>query len=274
MSRELEAAVVVGLLWTVGCSSALPRERAREVAIQPPESEERPPAPDASNRATRGGRGETAPGPLPAGSDEPETAEQAFADLLESMGVRFLRDAKSLEIEGRVNMQKGLVEVFACAPDGKAHESVIVLDCVPSAVHAGLLALGLTPGTPVETGTAADYRPPTGDGVEVTVRWTGPRGEEITARAEDWIWNEKEGRSMAHCAWVFAGSFMQSATGDSEDLTYAANYVKSIVTTYHDPSSILENPFPDGRDDTVYYANEKAVPPVLTPVTAILRKAE
>jgi hypothetical protein len=186
--------------------------------------------------------------------------------------VKYFASEKRLEVAGRVNMQKGLVEVFACAPGGKTHESVVVLDCVPSGLHAGLLAMGLKPGKPVEEGTEAEYKPPTGDGVEIQVRWTsGDR--QATARAEDWVWNERDAAPMKHGAWVFAGSFMQEPTGNPEEATFAANYVKSLVTTYHDATSILENPFPEGRDDTVYYANERAVPAVGTPVTVVFTPA-
>jgi hypothetical protein len=63
-------------------------------------------------------------------------------------------------------------------------------------------------------------------------------------------------------------------SGKAEASTYAANYVKSLVTTYHDASSILENPHAQGVDDTVYYANERAVPPVGTPIRVTFRPAQ
>lgn len=207
------------------------------------------------------------------GRDGP-AADSAFGALLAEMGVRYLPGEGRVQVSGWVNMQSGLVEVFACAPEGKMHESVVVLDCVPSGLHAGLLALGLEPGTPVEHGTEADYKPPTGDEVIVEVRWQGPDGRLHTARAEDWIWNAEEERTMPHVAWIFTGSFMQSVTGDPQDATYGADYVKSLVTTYHDPTTILENPLAQGRDDTLYYVNEKAVPAGGTPVTVMFRQAD
>ena len=202
------------------------------------------------------------------GEQQPSAGE-ALQQLLASMGVRYLPAEQRLEVPGWVNMQSGLVEVFACAPEGKTHESVIVLDCVPSGLHAGLLALGLEPGAPVESSTAAEYRSPSGDRVEIQVRWVGADGATNTARAEDWIWDKKRAQAMEHAAWIFTGSFLQPTPGTPDAATYAANYVKSLVTTYHDSTSVLENPWPEGVDDTVYYSNEKAVPPVGTPVTAI-----
>lgn len=213
------------------------------------------------------------PAPPPAeGTESP--AEAQFQELLAGMGVRLLAAERRLEVNGWVNMQSGLVEVFACAPQGKTHEAVVVLDCVPRGLHAGLLALDLEPGTPVEFGTGDAYKPPTGDLVEIELRWKDAAGTQHAARAEDWVWDDKRKAPMPRGTWVFAGSFLQESPKADEPATYAADYVKSLVTTYHDASSILETSQIDGIDDTVYFSNEQAVPPVGTPVTAIFRRAK
>jgi len=206
---------------------------------------------------------------------EPDAGgREGLRQLLARMGVHCFFEERKLEVNGWVNMQAGLIEVFACTPQGKVHEAVVVLDCVPSGLHAGLLALGLEPGTPVETGTDGTYRPPTGDGVEIRVRTIGAGGEEACVRAEDWVWNRREEKAMEPCSWIFAGSFVQSLSDDPGQATYAADSVKSLVTTYHDATSILEIPDATGIDDTLYYANERAVPPAGTPVTVIFSPAE
>lgn len=257
-----------GILWIVclaafGCHSLDTRDSSalsgNEARVKPPANSEK-----------------SSPGGGPAGSiskEKDETPQEAFQRLLGQMGVQYLPAERKLEVAGWVNMQKGLVEVFACAPGGKTHESVVVLDCVPSGLHAGLLAIGLKPGTPVEMGTEGAYKRPTGAGVDVHVRWPGEDGKQHAARAEDWVWNKKDEHPMKHGAWIFAGSFMQPVTGKPEDSTYAANYVKSLVTTYHDATSILENPNSEGINDTLYYANEQAIPPVGTPLKVIFSPA-
>lgn len=205
-----------------------------------------------------------APSPSPEGT---------LQELLASMGVRYLPVERTLEVPGWVNMQSGPVEVFACAPEGKTHESVVVLDCVPSGLHAGLLALGLEPGQPVEGSTQAESREPRGDRVEIRVRWTGGDGEMRTVRAEDWIWDQKRGAAMEPTEWIFTGSLQLASPGVTGGGTYAANYVKSLVTTYRDATSVLENPWQDGVDDTAYYSNDKVVPPVGTAVTLVFSEA-
>lgn len=195
----------------------------------------------------------------------PAPVADDVVSLFKTMGVTLVPERGAVEVSGWVNMQSGLVEVFACSPGGKTHESVVVLDCVPRGLHAALLAIGLQPGTPVEEGTESDYRAPTGDGVEIWVRWNDADGKPCRARAESWIWDHAEQRAMPASAWIFAGSFEQKGPDGSD--VYAADYIKSLVTTYHDATSILENPLPGGIDDTLYYSNERAVPPVGTPVT-------
>src|SRR5262249_15583513 len=148
---------------------------------------------------------------------------------------------------------------------------------------AGLLAIGLKPGKPVQMGSQYDYgpatgnrqftAPATGDKVYVYVEWKDGDGAVRLARAEDWVWEVKAERPMRRIAWVYAGSFMQEVL-PGEGGTYAADYIKSLVTTYNDPTTILENPLPEGRDDTLYYSNEKAVPTPQTPVKAIFSPVE
>ena len=52
-------------------------------------------------------------------------------------------EKREIQIPGKVNMSSGLIEVFACAPFGKLHESVLVLDVVPYYLQVSLLLLGL-----------------------------------------------------------------------------------------------------------------------------------
>lgn len=192
--------------------------------------------------------------------------EPDLVALLAGMGVRLMPDAAALEVAGRVNMDRGPVEVFACAPGGKTHEAVVLMECVPSAVHAGLLALGLEPGRPFARDADGAVQAPTGDGVRVALRWTDAAGEAREARAEDWVWDVPAGRAMEHAAWIFAGSYERSRRDGSGGTRYAADSVGSLVAIYHDASAVLENPWP-GADDTRYHANVHAVPPVGTPLT-------
>ncbi len=204
---------------------------------------------------------------------EASPARAGLGDLLAELGVSWLPREECLEISGWVNLQDGAIEVFACTPGGKTHESVLVLDCVPRGVQAGLLALGLTPGTPVAVDETGAVTPPTGDLVEVIVTWTDESGALREARAEDWIWKQRSAEPMARRGWVFAGSFEAEAEGDAKEATFAADLGRSLITTYYDSSAILESPDEQAGNDEAYLVHREVVPPVGTEVTVILRAA-
>jgi hypothetical protein len=228
------------------------------------------------------GRGDGSPEPRPearppggaAAGAGPHAPAAALGELLQRLGVRHLPRERRLEVAGRVNQARGVVEVFGCAPGGKTHESVVVLDCVPSGLHAGLVALGLKPGAPGKIEAGGKYQPPSGDLVKVLVSWKGADGRDRSAWAEDWVWNRVEKRSMRREGWVFAGSVQAPMPGRPEERIYAADHVKSIVTTYHDATSVLETPLPEAADDTVFHANQEAVPPVGTAITVLFSPLE
>jgi hypothetical protein len=167
---------------------------------------------------------------------------------------------------GTVNMENGLIEVFACSRGGKLHESVLVCDIEPYHLQVALLLLGLQYSNQFLLGNDGELVPDyKGDRVNIYVRWQ-QNDTMKEARAEDWIYNIKEEKTMIHTYWVFRGS--QIVNG-----TFIAQQVKSLITTYFDPSTILDNPLPTGIDDTYYVVNTEAVPPRDTSVQIVIRRS-
>ncbi len=168
---------------------------------------------------------------------------------------------RCLYIPGRVNMSKGLVELLACGERGKKHESVLVLEAAAEHVQVGLLLLGLEPIGGLRY--QGDPRTPRGDSVWIWVEWKSD--EDYTmVRGEDMVLDYSTGRSMQDTHWIFSGSRVVEGR-------FAAGIDQSIVTTFHDPFTIIDNPLPTGGDDTLYGANEKVVPEVGHAVTLIVK---
>jgi len=164
--------------------------------------------------------------------------------------------AKTVTATGWVNQTEGLVEVLACGPKGKVHESVFVLALNPLDLQAALLLIGLQPGTPMEIDT-----PPTGAPVDVRVEWQAD-GETKQVRAETFLWNQAKNQALPETPWTFNGSIIR----DGEFMALAE---ESLVVTYWDPYAILNNPLPCGADDEILVVNSNAVPAYETPVTFI-----
>lgn len=171
---------------------------------------------------------------------------------------------KTITMYGKINMTAGLIEVLACTRIGKLHESVLVIDVEPIHLQTALILLGL------EFQEGARYQgdplTPKGDKVTIWVEWSID-GVTKRHRAEDLVFDRVKQKSMEHIDWVFTGSrmnngiFMSQATG-------------TLISTYRDPDTIIDNPLPGGADDTVYIVNSQIVPPKGTGVKVIITPAK
>jgi len=168
---------------------------------------------------------------------------------------------RTVAFPARVNLREGVLEVLICTEYGKTHESLLSTKADPLHLNVALLLLGL------EGGHAVKYQgDPTklvGSPVEIGFKLKDNEGEKLV-RAEDWVYNTHQNRPMLHTTWVYVGSVL---TGDG----FMAQREGQIVTTFHDPFTLIDNPLPGGGDDTVYVPNTKEVPPLATEVTVVIK---
>ncbi len=187
------------------------------------------------------------------------------------------KEQKRLELDGVIIQQNINIELVACAEGGKDHESVIAVKCSPEEVHAALLLLGLRDknafggGGPKKLG---DPTKPLGDPMMVLVRWD-ENGKPKEVRAEDLIVDCRTKGTLGHVGWVFAGSvFVDEIDVETGKTTgrqvYLASQVKTLVATYHDPTSILDLPVAEDSNN-MYFANGNMLPARGTKATLVLR---
>ena len=149
-------------------------------------------------------------------------------------GLRIDASAGIVEFDGRVSpmitggvhgRDRFLLEQFVCLAGTKDHESVVVTDVRPSAIHAALLAAGATAGKPVTWVTEADairVVPP--GGTAVVVEFLVGEGGPEDARA--WVVDADTGAPLAGGGWVFAGSTMKPAR---DGVFYEADAAGTVV---------------------------------------------
>ena len=122
-------------------------------------------------------------------------ATRATAPLTSSLreifpGVRADVPAKLVEFDGQITPMlvkddrapQFFLEVLACTPNTREHETFVVTTVKPSHVHAALLLIGLTPGAPGSwKATDGKLEPvqPTGERLSVRLAWTDKDGHEI-----------------------------------------------------------------------------------------------
>lgn len=223
-----------------------------------------------------------------------EEASPPAIPFLEIGKVKLFRSENRIEVPGHVAVRNHLIELFACAPGGKAHESVLILDARPSNLNLAMKLLGLDDGGQEEVTRTVkveedgalvekevsqmqergpnylgDPRRPEGDRVVIMVRWE-ENGHAMEVRAEEMIFERGRNRTMPRAGWIYVGSrFLENPnTGRKE---FMADHSKTVMSTWHDPDALIDNPLPDGGDDEVYFANPDKVPARGTPVILEIR---
>lgn len=116
----------------------------------------------------------------------PETAAQAEpVPLNPERTVLLDKPGRRLLLKTQVCLRLGVLEMLACPKQTKEHESILSFPGKAQAVHAGLLALDLTPGRPARF--AEKFEPPTGPKLDVYVSWQDAAGKPQRRPAREWI---------------------------------------------------------------------------------------
>lgn len=92
---------------------------------------------------------------------------------------------KRLLLKSRVCLNKGQLELLCCVKNTKEHEAILSVDSRAQVIHAGLLALGIEQGKPVEFDPV--YKPPTGQQIDIFVNWKDAQGKAHRVPAQEWI---------------------------------------------------------------------------------------
>lgn len=141
---------------------------------------------------------------------------------------------RTLVVGGRVALADGPIELFACPQGTKEHESIVAVHASARIIHAGLLAIGLEPGSPAALDPS--FVPPSGGRVDVRVRWTDGAGEPEEADARDWVREGPTGPRLEQ-RWVFAGGAFytdpetgtKTLLGDGANLICVANFPDALL---------------------------------------------
>jgi len=202
-----------------------------------------------------------------AASKSASSTPEGLTKLSEKNDVWLDTKRKAVVVDGQVCLRAGQLEMFACPKGTKEHESVVSLNCLAEEVHAGLLAAGAKPGSPVSFNP--EYKPATGQVVDVYVLWKDAQGNKRQARAQDWIKHTQTGRPMTH-DWVFAGSgfWKDEETGQEH---YRANGGDFICVSNF-PTAMLDLPIESSQAnaDLMFEAFSDNIPPKGTKVRVVL----
>jgi hypothetical protein len=174
---------------------------------------------------------------------------------------------KRIVLAARVVLREGpQLEMFACLFRTKEHESIVSVKAKAQDIHALLMALGATPGHPVQY--RPEYRPAEGPEIDIRVHWTDENGRRRSARAQEWVRDAVSGKELKY-PFVFAGSGFgrddegkERYYGEDGDLICVANFASAVmdlpIKSTDSDAALLFEPFTE------------RIPPVGTVVALIL----
>jgi hypothetical protein len=176
--------------------------------------------------------------------------------------------AGTVIVDGQISLRKGMLEMFACTRNTKEHESIVSANTKAQLVHAGLIAVGAEPGTPVKF--VPRYEPPSGDEIEVGLYWVDEKGQEHTARAQDWIKNVHTGKPMDQ-PFVFAGSTFWKDPETGKEFYQAEGGDFICVSNFG--TAMLDIPVESSQSnqELLFEAMTEKIPPLGAPVRLILK---
>lgn len=154
---------------------------------------------------------------------------------------------------------------------GKEHESLVATNAKGSHIHAGLLLLGLEPGSPVRWSTNEDgsiaSHPATGPRVQVEFLWVDEDGKSQRRAPQHWIRHAESKEQFPDGDWLFSGSLFVTFGGNE---VYDADRSGTLIGLTSFGTEVLSWEIPihheSGIAAPVWSANNDTVPPFETPV--------
>lgn len=130
------------------------------------------------------------------------------------------------------------IEVVACWPQSKvlrsqgqkAHETLLTIEVVPSAVHKAMESLGAKAGKPV---VGAGKEAPTGAEVHLLLEFPGEDGKPQRKPVADLLVDLKTGKPMAKpVKWFFTGSATMQPDPTKDERVYGADLTGTLISVY------------------------------------------
>jgi len=179
------------------------------------------------------------------------------------------RKARRVVVDGYIALRAGQLEMLACPVGTKEHESVVAVFAKAQVVHAGLLAIGGKPGTPVAW--EPTYKAPTGSEVQVIALWKDADGKKHNVDTRQWVHELGTEKTTLGTNYVFAGSKMWKDPDTGEERYLAESGDLICVSNF--ATATLDVPLNSSQANSglMFAARTDAIPPEGTPIRLVLQ---
>jgi hypothetical protein len=174
-----------------------------------------------------------------------------------------------VEVDAKVVLRDGLIELLACSMNTKEHESILVTPARPLRIYEALRLIGLEPGRPVSYDAANDKAiPPTGQRLALDIIYHDENGEQ-TIVPHEWMANSKTLEPIEALPWIFTGSVRS-------DGSFGADVEGTVACVVDFTTALIGLSTMHTSSDAELWliANKTAIPKIGTPCTLVIRKLE
>ena len=182
-------------------------------------------------------------------------------------GVRIDWANRLIEVDARVVLREGPLELVACSPRTREHESMLLVHARPMHIFQAMGLVGFKPGSPVRYDEKLDrWYPPTGEPLDIRVRYRDDKGEHVVT-VEQWLTGVKDDRPPDRIGWVFSGS------RTDQEGRFTADGEGTVICVVDFETALITVNALHSADNALLWlrANTKAIPPVGTACTLLIR---
>ncbi len=201
-----------------------------------------------------------APAP-PSNVGAPSAAIRAFAP-----GVRINWRRQVVEVDAEVVLRTGPLELLACSPRTREHESILAVRAQPMHIYQAMGLVGMQPGSPTQYDpTSKEWLAPSGDPLNLRVRTAGEDSTDAVP-VEKWLLDVSTNRPPKKINWVFAGSVTTPGG------RFGADADGTVVCVVDFESALITVAARHSADNARLWlaANTKAIPPTGTACTLVI----
>ena len=195
-------------------------------------------------------------------------------------GITVDKDKRLLKIDAKIAPRKlehlkeiYPLEVVACWPHPKgkkAHETLVIIDAKPSAVHKALVDFGVKPGTPI---MGQSKEKPQGPEVKLWLEFPGDDGETKKVSIDRTMVDKSNGKQFPKSVkWRFTGSVMVKPDPSKAEEAYGADFSGTLIAIFPvtDQTVIQGELFFDDQQFLRLEVNTKLLPKENTPVKLVI----
>ena len=184
-------------------------------------------------------------------------------------GVGIDWQARVIELDAEVVLRKGSLELLACSPQTREHESILRVQAKPLHVFQAMGLIGLTPGSPMRYDkNSKRWHQPTGDSLALSVRYS-VKGKTTVVPVGRWLRGVDHKSHSEKIEWVFAGSRTLESGKFGADLDGTV-----VCVVDFDTALITVRDLHSADNEALWLeANTEAIPPVGTRCTLVIQAA-